>query len=433
MLSHAIGGGRTLRRAALDTTLTLAQGGAETQFCEGITDFNLRFGRCGRRLASVVTPHWPLTFEPIPTRRWFEMSWESPGATGGMDFNQPLNLTDGRLEMRTAVDHRRGDVDVSVRLTDADGNSAELVPDADGVLPALLTWPGVTKVWAQTLVVDTSVASGIDLSRVDRVELVGESDRGRIWVSEVAAAPETLAAVPERRTPVVSLSRVRIDEGDGTGNVIGRLPFQVAGDVSRASRFTVLVASEQRGSQQRLRVDLAPGQTSGYIPVEYESDNLDDLGRDATSAVAWPVRGVMTDAWVGGLTVVDDDPTPKVTVRAVDRTIREGQAARWRVRIAGRVDYAFPAGASVVRGPGRDLTVGDLPGSAIPPWVPQSVPRSTPLHRLGLFYFQRLVGRDLSATFRIPTRRDGAREGRESVTLRIDVPRKSYKTIFVTR
>ena len=187
VLSHAIGGGRELRKPGVDTELSLAQG-AQTRFCTGVANFEVSFGACGSQVRA-GTPHWTQAGEGVPTRRWFEMGWTKAGARGGMVLDDPLDLSTGRLELRTIVDSRRGDVQLDVRLTDSSGASATLTPEQDGKLPELLAAPGLTKLWAQALLVDPSSASGIDLTRITRVELIGKSAKGRVWVAELAAAP----------------------------------------------------------------------------------------------------------------------------------------------------------------------------------------------------------------------------------------------------
>ncbi len=172
MLSHAIGGGRDLRRAGVDTTLSLPSGGAETQFCRGVSSFETDFGLCGRGPFS-ASPHWSYDGVRAPTRRWLEMGWTAPGAVGGLVLDEPLDLSDRRLELRTIVDDRRGDVELAVRVTDADGASADLTPVGGQRLPVVQPGPGITKLWAQALVVDPSGAADVDLTRIVRVELVG--------------------------------------------------------------------------------------------------------------------------------------------------------------------------------------------------------------------------------------------------------------------
>src|SRR6185312_13669257 len=119
------------------------------------------------------------------------------------------------------------DVDLRVRVTDAGGASALLTPVGGGTLPRLGRRAETEKYWAQTLVVDPAGATGVDLGRITRVDLVSASDHGRIWVADLGTAPAKLAPVPERRLPTVDIGRMRVQEGNGHGVVTARLPFRV--------------------------------------------------------------------------------------------------------------------------------------------------------------------------------------------------------------
>ncbi len=163
-LSHAVGGGRDLRLPGLTTGLSLASG-AQTRFCQGVTD-QQKISSCayGVDYAS-VHPHWPESYEKLPTRPFFQMTWTATGQSGGLVLDDPLDLTGRSLELRTIVDPRSTDVDLRVRITDSQGGSALLTPVGGGTLPSLGDTPDTEKLWAQTLVVDPAAASGVDLTR----------------------------------------------------------------------------------------------------------------------------------------------------------------------------------------------------------------------------------------------------------------------------
>ncbi len=430
VLTHAIGGGRVLRKPGVGTGRSLPDG-ATTRFCHGSTAPG-RQSSCGRTTRyDVVSPHWPAEYERVPTRQFLEMSWTAAGQSGGLVLDRPLDLGAGRLELRTVIDSRRPDADLRVRITDATGASALLTPAGGGVFPALTMGDLLTKNWAQTVVVDPSPATGVDLTRVVRVDLVAESRRGRLWVADLGVAPTSPPAVPARRTPVVNLSSMRIHEGDAPGTVTAELPFRIRGEVTRPARFVVATSGQTTGAVQRFAVDLAPGQRTGSIPIDYHPDRLDDYAISVTDLVAWPVSNLMTDSWNGRLVVVDDDPTPRFTVEPVARSVHEGDPVRWRVTLASRVDYELYVEAVVVRGPAPRLRAGDLPES----WLEQYVGSVAPDTPLWAAHAQVGAGirRDSRSTvIRIPTRRDGVAEPRESVTVKVRVgDRTVTRTVFV--
>ncbi len=296
--SHAIGGGRQEVRPGIDAFPSLATG-ADTQLCTGIaTSEGGSFVPCGRLNNGEVTPHWTTAGERTPTRRFLRMTWGAAGAVGGLDLVRPLDLSARRLELRTIVDPRRGDVALRIRLSDDAGGSAVLEPESGTALPALLAAPGVTKLWAQPVLVDPSAATGVDLTRITRVEILGDSPRGQVFVADLSAAPAALPATPTTRMPQVSVRDLRLTEGDAAA----------AGPRGCRSRSPAARSPGRRGSWrsrrgrhaarvQRVVVDVAAGQTSGSIPVEYVADRTDDPD-SFTSVTVWPLRGLATDRYL---------------------------------------------------------------------------------------------------------------------------------------
>jgi hypothetical protein len=427
--THAIGGGRVHRKPALGTTLTSTNG--DTQFCRGVTDDRDTATACGRGIETFEsTPHWPFVDEGVPSRPFFEFAWSAVGQAGGMSFAEPLDLSGGRLEMRTIVDPVK-DVRLRVRLTDVAGNSTVLTPENDGNLPALLRGEGLSKRWAQTLLVTTPPVDDVDLTRIGAIELIGQSTSGRVWVADVAAAPAALATVPARRAPQLSMGDVRQVEGDGPGTVSAEVPFTITGTVDRPAQFRVVIVDQETGERRAATVDVSPGQTRGNVDVAYEADQLDDEFDDSLLVGAVAMRELMTDDYLGSLTVIDDDPTPKILVRRVKKKVREGQRARWRVTLARPVDYYLFVEGDVVRGRRPMLRGGDVPVK----WLRDRGARTgsrVPLYKLRVEFFDEVPRGRRSTVLSIPIRRDGVREKREFVTLRLEVNGKSYrKTIAV--
>ena len=416
--SHAIGGGRQEVRPGIDAFPSLATG-ADTQLCTGIATFEgSSFVPCGRLNNGEVTPHWTTAGERTPTRRFLRMTWGAAGAVGGLDLIRPLDLSARRLELRTIVDPRRGDVALRIRLSDDAGGSAVLEPETGTALPALLAAPGVTKLWAQPVLVDPSAATGVDLTRITRVEILGDSPRGQVFVADLSAAPAALPATPTTRMPRVSVRDLRLTEGEG-GRRVARVPFTIAGGpLTRPARFVALTAGEARGSVQRVVVDVAAGQTSGSIPVEYVADRTDDPD-NLTSVTVWPLRGLATDRYLATLRVIDDDPTPRVTVTAT-RQVREGGVAVFRIRLSAPAGYDAYADASVVRSPGVSVQGRDVARA----WLRDhgsTEQLDRPLWRTGAYTYGRIRAGQRVAEVRIPIARDRVRERREQITVSFNV------------
>jgi hypothetical protein len=431
--THALGGGRTLRRPAVDTSLTLPAG-AETQFCVGRSDFHGSPNSCGRTVSDpFATPHWPSTFERVPLRREFEMTWTAAGHVGGMSFRRPLDLTGRRLELRTIVDPAMGSVRLNVRLTDTDGEQATLTPTNGGRLPVLLRGGfGLTKRWAQPLLVNPAGA-GIDLSRVARVELIGASSDGRVWVLDIASAPSSLTAVPEQRLPTVNVGRRSIDEGSG-GFTTARVPFTISGNVSTPAKLSVVTVSDTSRLRRMFTIDLAPGQTSGSVPVTYFADQRDDFSRTTFFVSGFVGRNVNTDRYIGALTIRDDDPAPVVTVRPLERTVTEGERATFVVRLRGRFDYHAFFSGQVVRGPAPVVRSGDVSDRWLADHAFGQGDDSTPLYRRLAFVFGAVRPDVRSVLVSIPIVRDGDAEPRESLTVKFQILGQTFRrNIWVAR
>jgi hypothetical protein len=420
-LSHAIGGGRVLREPGGSTGLALPDG-ATTRFCRGVYDDSLIVA-CGRGAGVVsATPHWPIAGERVPTHTFFEMAWSASGQSGGLWLDSPLDLTGRRLELRT-ISGVRTAAAVRVRVTDADGASALLDPVGGGNLPALGSTSSTRKLWAQTIVVDPAGAA-VDRSRITRIDLVGVSARGKLWVADLGSAPASLPVVPDRRLPTVDLSRLRVVEGSG-GAMTARIPFKVVGAITAPARFVVVTTGQSRGDVQRFGVDLAPGQTSGTISVGYDADHRADYRRLVTQVTGWATRNVMTDDYLGSLTVVDDDPRPRIRVRSVTRRVVEGHPAQWRISMPRTVDFDLTVTGVAVKGPRPRVQVDDIARS----WIALHagpVPVTRPLWTTHAATYDVLRAGRTSLVVSIPTRADHRAEPPEAITLRFDIGRRKY-------
>ena len=423
--THALGGGRSLRRPGIEATPSLASG-AGTRLCRGIAAYSGgSFAICRSNSRSLITPHWGYQGSAVPVRQFFEMGWTSAGARGGLRFDDPLDLSTGRLELRTIVDPRRGPVDLRVRLSDSTGAATTLTPDNvtdDGhTLEPLLVDDYLTKLWAQALLVDATTADpgdGVDLTDIVRVELVGLSDRGRVWVADLSSAPDDLAPVPDVRLPQLRIGDLRMPEGDRPAVRTARVPFEVVGDLTGPARFLVQTTGETRGSRQRFAVDLAPGQKSGTIPVHFAADDVAGYPQRADVA-AWALSGVITDDYLGVLRVEDDDPAPVLSVRLASRRVVEGDPIVYVATIAAPASYTVFLSGLVVAGPGQDLRGDDLRAR----WITRhSDPDRTrlPLHKVGASVYGDIPSGERRVVLRIPTRRDGRAEGKEKLTVRFD-------------
>ncbi|HEX6514248.1 MAG TPA: hypothetical protein VF049_01635 [Nocardioidaceae bacterium] len=418
--THLLGAGRPVRRPGVDAALV--PGTATARICSGRSGGEVA-ARCGRGADPVQAPHWPAGGPlRIPSHPAMEMTWTSPGAAG-LALDDPLDLTGAdRLDLRTVVDPVQGAVRLGVRLYDGQGRSALVTPRGDGLLHPLPGRVPLGKLWAQTLRVPLAGLSGVDLGDLRRVDLVGRSDHGRVWLLDLAGAYRTLPPVPARRLPRVVLGDARVTEGDESTRQTVQVPFEVFGTVREPAR--IVVTGFEVGTGKTVpptTVHLVPGQRSGSVPVGYLPDRRDDLPVQRIWLTSYAVHAAMPSRSVAQLRLLDDDPPPRVRVRVRSASVREGGAARWLVTLSKPVDY-YPTVRGVVVG--NDSALPPLRADDVPRrWLrghtyPVPAPRTT-LAGAGVGVAATLRPGRRTAVLSIPVVRDGRREGREAVTLRI--------------
>jgi hypothetical protein len=433
--THAVGGGRDVRRMGSDVAVVPAQ--RTTRACRGLAGFG-RPAACGRGQFSFRTPHWvpdQALVRHIPSAPAVQMRWRESGRTGSLVLRRPLDLSGATaLDLRTAVDPALGGVRLRVRVYDGDGVRSELTGPDGRFVPAL---PGRNpfvfgKIWAQTLRVPVANPDGnADLSDIRRVELVGQSPDGRVWVLDLAGAQDTLAVVPARRLPRVSLGAVRVNEGDGTRARVVRVPFSVRGVVREPARLRVLAFTFLPGFSDRVfppqTVELAAGQRSGTIRLRYTPDRVDDVPVQHVELVGLPLRGLQTSDYFGRLRVLDDDPSPRITFRRAASSVTEGEAARWRMTLARPVDYPVFVLGRVAHGSTRleRVSGADVPRHWLRVHAFPTPRRAQPLHEVATFLFEGLRPGRRRTTLTVPLLRDGVAEGREALSLRLLTPRRA--------
>lgn len=441
VLSHALGGGRELRRPGIDAGLT-DPSGATSQLCRGVTGFDTRPRQCGRFAEGFqATPHWPSTEPETPNAPAFEMTWLEGGAVAGLSFGTPVDLTGmASLDLRTVVDTKLGDVRLEVRVTDQDGGTAQVEPVTDGgVLPALPRgpqwFPG--KYWAQDLRVDPADLSGVDISRVATVELVGLSDRGRVWVLDAAATPAALPPVPAKRVPLVDLGNVRVEEGDGPRTA--EVPYTVTGVVDRPAQFRVYALDYFQSERRRIDVAVTPGSTSGTVSWDYTGNTRDSRGRTIHSLTGYGIDNVIVRDYQGRVVIRDDDPAPQLTLRRAARATVEGKAATWELRLSEPVDYELGVALTAVKGKSAAAPVrlDDVGRRWLRKWVYAPSGKNVALHVANTSFSKVLRPGRSSVLFRVPIRQDTRLEKRESLTMVAKAPpvdrRSGPVTVFVKR
>jgi hypothetical protein len=424
--SHAVGGGMVTMRPGLDGSPS-AGDTAVVRLCDGVAD-SRSADACQKRVSSSRTPHWPSEFfTGVPLRQFLDIGWDSSGLVGGLDLDQPWDLSaDSRLDLRTVVDPRHGPVQVGVELTDANDDSVVVTPVGGGNLYPLPSGSySLSKRWGQDLRVSLADATGIDLSQVTRVGLVSRNAAGRVYVADISAAPAAgLSGDPTAPVPVLSIDTVKQTEGNGTDPVTVQVPYHVTGDLEQDATVT-LVHSTPFSFDDSVETEtlvIPAHTTTGSLPVTYEPNDLDDRGQRFEGLTAYAVSGIETDVYVGGAKIVDDDPTPALTVRADARRVKAGGKASWTASLAAPVNYYAYALARVVKATdGPQLRVGDLTKRFRERYFGKDWPLSTPLYKIHAAFYLEIRPLQTSRTFSLPTRRQGGET--RAISLRFRAPK----------
>ncbi len=440
--SHAVGGGRDVRRPGIDAHPGPASG-AVTRLCVGRVTEAPAARQCGRETSPFAAPHWLASFiDGPPTTRAFEMSWTAPDQTGGLRFDTPLDLTgDTSLDLRTIVDPSLGKVQLGFRVFDGPGHSMD-VDAVDGGQLSPLPGGGFTlgKKWAQTLRLDVASLADLDPSHITRVDLVAKNVDGHIWVLDVAGSPDTLPVVQDQRAPLVTVHNINVQEGDQIGTRFAHVPFTLNGDVSAPSTFVVTGNDLTTFSELTpISVDVPAGVHSGTFDVPYASNRVDDARSRPIELAVFAKTGAMTNDYTSSVRITDDDPQPDVHFTRLNPTAKEGREARWRVNLSKPTGYYSIVFGTVARGPDGTprLRVADVPQRWLASHLgTESLPDgSVPLDRIGLRLFAVFSPGERHVQIAVPTRRDAQVEGLEHVTLRVRVPQlfdASTRTIGIT-
>ena len=223
---------------------------------------------------------------------------------------------------------------------------------------------------------------------------------------------------------------MRIKEGDDGALHTAEIPFAVNGTLATSARVNLAIVGAGRGAAHRVVLDLAPGQTGGTIPVSYTSNTHDDISPSRTTVTAWGVRNIVTDDYLGGLTIEDDDPTPAITVTPVRSTVTEGHRATWLMKLATWVDYDQYVEVRALPGP-HQLKGGDVPVQ----WLRQHATATTAtkaLPELYTWWLPRIRLGRTTITVTVPIARDHVAEGREQIRLGFKIGRfRTSSTVYV--
>jgi hypothetical protein len=428
VLAHALGGLRTPLLVPGRGVGLSASAPAEVRSCDTVDPVGGP-GGCVPEGASGAMPHFlPLAYiAGEPTRHAVDLRWSGGRGSVLARLPRPVSLAGAtELALRVIAEPGGARARFAVRVGDAAGRAVTLGVAEVAGLPG----PGASaKYWAQEVRVPLNraalAAAGVDAERITKVALLARSPSGRLWVLDVSGRRPGLSRAAPVRLPRIDVGRTRVLEGDrGTRTVT--VPVTVTGTLRAPARVWVGAVDLTSFTSRTVEtVTVPPGTRRIDVPFEVVGNTLDDFDISATEVVVEAVRGVATGTWKGYLEVLDDDPTPTLSVTGSARTV-EGGTLRWHLEASrpSNVAVAVPALAvppgQASGGPsGRELSTADVPAD----WLaahgvdPSAPPQ--PLSAAGVSLFFELPPGRTSAELEIPTVADRKVEGLEKVVLAI--------------
>ncbi len=424
--SSAVGGQRQLVAMRRDLVVS-ASGPVQARMCVGQSSGPA--GVCGEGYQPEQAPHWPRGDQtPFrPGQSALELAWSGSDGAATVQLGAPLDISSHTsVDARVIVDPTSPRVRLSLRLTDADGASVDVVPRDRGRLSAFPGTEPLGKLLAQTLRARLGDVTGVDLSRITSLGLVSRSQQGRVWLLDVAGRSPGLATPSSPDIPVIRVIDVRQPEGSASDPQQVEVTVAVRGAVSESTPVAVRAVSPQDGRLlRRTTVIFEPGQSSATFTVPIERDDRDDFPATfGFDTFAFTKTGdVVTGDYAARVTIRDDDAAPTVTFSRAARTASEGSNLRWQVRLSEPVDYFTAFGWKIVRNEGDapSLRSNDVPAAWLRSFGIRPPQRAVPLWRLDrLRGFIFLDPGRTRGSVRIPTVVDGRNEGREVVSLQVN-------------
>ncbi|MFF9134742.1 hypothetical protein [Streptomyces sp. NPDC014806] len=305
-----------------------------------------------------VSPHFAQWETGRETgRRAVEARWSAPGTPVRVRPAAPLSLSGApSLALRLFVPPNSKGTQLDVAVADTRGRRAVLGRVTVDGLPGS---DRTASYWARELRVPLTAASraGVDLRQVNSLELIPRSRTGRAWLMDAWAWHPGTPAVAEAPLTRVDLGRLSVKEGD-TGVRTYRVPVRVSGKGSGQVR--VYVVDPVTGDAKDRLVTVRPGRDDIAVSVRVEGNRR--FSYDVTHDVlVKAVHGTVVGSHRGGVTALNDDPMPKVSVTPVAGRVTEGQALRWKVTLSEPADAEI--GASFVVVPvtdGPELSTKDV-------------------------------------------------------------------------
>jgi hypothetical protein len=198
----------------------------------------------------------------------------------------------------------------------------------------------------------------VDLTNIVALQLVASSSSGLVWVLDIAASQDQILQPVVLDLPAISVERLSVPEGNG----LKTFSVKVTAEKPLKSPGAIWLQQNSGGYQ----IDIASGSKTliAEVPFSWVGDSLFGFGSTPTNhflAVS-ALKGVVSGNYIGGITIVEDDPIPTLSVVAKSVTANEGQSLEWKLRLStattgvGFYCYLIPPN-------GTELSTRDVPAS----------------------------------------------------------------------
>ncbi|MHB9863555.1 alpha/beta hydrolase family protein [Streptomyces sp. YIM S03343] len=373
---------------------------------------------CLSRDAKGSSPHFAQWETDRETgRRAVALKWSAAGHATQVRPGTPVSLSGSKdLALRMFVPPNSTGTQFDVTLADARGKRAALGRiRVDGL-------PGTDRTasyWAREIRVPLTAASraGLDLKHVKSLGLTPRSRSGKAWLMDAWGWRPGTPAAAEPALPRVDVGRTAVKEGD-SGVRTYRVPVQVSGKGSGQVRVYVVDPVTQK-TEQRL-VTVRPGGHDIDVAVRVKGDKRFSYDVE-NNVLVKAVRGAVIGSYRGGITVLNDDPRPTVSVTPVAGRVSEGQSLKWKVSLSESADVDLGVGFGVVPvTDGAELSTKDV----TPQWLADSSGEKPdperPLSQVKyLSVWVYLRPGQVSANVTLPTVTDRVTEPAESVRFQL--------------
>lgn len=422
---NAVGGAgyRLLFRPEYDRTTTSTvnfKNGMKGNVCLGYTTYsssNETMQICnGENYYS--SPHWlpmiGIGSRPGPSA--LELYWRNRyNATATFKLISG-NLTGfNSIDIRIANDPNQMPAKFAVWIRDKNGNNSTLKTS----LTSVDGWPGagqLDRIHARTFRVDlASVGSKVNLNQIVAVLLSTRSATGRVWVLDIAASKATIAQPVVLDLPVLSIP-VNTTKPEGYGPQQANLT--ILADRPFKSPASIWV---QRGYNDGYRIDIPTGSRAVQLPFSWVGDKIYSSRTRSEFISIAALNGATTGSYVGGLTLVNDDPVPTLSVVSRNIIGVEGSSLVWTFRLSSPSSGNYYALSIVPLSTGAiELSSADVDAAWLEEVYYSSPPSPpVPLSSLGINLSLQFGYGVTSVQVVIPLAYDGIAEGNEMVRLEV--------------